>query len=391
MKRFFTMFCALVAVSTMSVVAQEQIVVVEDEVVVATNPFQGNWFFDLGGGAIYFNGNFASDMKFGKQLAPSAELNIGKWFTPAIGARVGIRGLYLNTQSSTANYATRPDSFEDGKYDQRYNSTNIHGDMLFNVSQMFRGYRPYLCYNFIPYVGIGIMQSVNHGGSTDLTANLGLLNTFQLSPSFNIYFDASAAVFKNEYSSRGVTRDFTVSASLGLSYKLGNRGWNAFRPEVIYTGVSQADFDALKAQLVEEKVAVATIKNEVAREKMEVAKVQAQEMEDVLAAPVLLTFNINSAELTNLTKVNLAYYAESIKGSDDDMTFTVMGYADIQTGSKAFNDKLSRERADAVYNTLTQEYDIEPRKLRIEYKGGVENMFYNDERLSRSVILMPNM
>lgn len=391
MKRFFTMFSALIAVGTVSAVAQQQIVVVEDQVVVPTNPLQGNWFFDLGAGILYFNGNYASDMSFGKQLAPSAEFNVGKWFTPSIGARVGIRGLYLNTQSNFENYATRPDSYDDGKYDQRYNSTNIHGDMLFNVSQMFNGYNPYRIYSFIPYVGVGIMQSVNNGGSTDLTANLGLLNTFTISPKFNVYFDASAAIFKNQYTPNGVTRDYTVTASIGVTYKLGNRGWNSFKPDVIYTGVSQADFDALKEQLAAEKASVAALQSEVVQEKNTVAAVETHQMEDVVASPVLLTFDINSAELSNLTLVNLEYYAESIKGSDKDMTFTVVGYADSQTGSKSFNENLSRERADAVYSALTKSFGVEPYKLRIEYMGGVENMFYDDERLSRSVILKPNL
>lgn len=32
------------------------------------------------------------------------------------------------------------------------------------------------------------------------------------------------------------------------------------------------------------------------------------------------------------------------------------------------------------------EFDVSEKQLRIDYKGGVENMFYNDPRLSRAVI-----
>lgn len=50
------------------------------------------------------------------------------------------------------------------------------------------------------------------------------------------------------------------------------------------------------------------------------------------------------------------------------------------------NEKLSKERAHAVYDCLVKEFGVKESQLRIDYKGGVENMFYNDPRLSRAVI-----
>ncbi len=47
---------------------------------------------------------------------------------------------------------------------------------------------------------------------------------------------------------------------------------------------------------------------------------------------------------------------------------------------------LSKARAEAVYECLVEEFGINKAQLKIDYKGGVENMFYDDPRLSRAVI-----
>lgn len=68
------------------------------------------------------------------------------------------------------------------------------------------------------------------------------------------------------------------------------------------------------------------------------------------------------------------------------MVYTITGYADKGTGNTAGNERLSRERAQAVYECLVKEFGVSKEQLRIDYKGGVENMFYDDPRLSRAVI-----
>jgi len=65
---------------------------------------------------------------------------------------------------------------------------------------------------------------------------------------------------------------------------------------------------------------------------------------------------------------------------------TVSGYADAATGNKKINEKLSRDRAQAVYDCLTKEFGVQASQLEIDYKGGVDNMFYDDPALSRAVI-----
>ena len=63
------------------------------------------------------------------------------------------------------------------------------------------------------------------------------------------------------------------------------------------------------------------------------------------------------------------------------------GYADEGTGTVKINERLSRERAQAVYDCLVNEFGVKPEKLATDFKGGVENMFYDDAVLSRSVVI----
>ena len=53
-----------------------------------TNKFSDNWFVGVAGGVNLF-WNEAYDVKIG----PSIDGNFGKWFTPAIGMRIGYQGL----------------------------------------------------------------------------------------------------------------------------------------------------------------------------------------------------------------------------------------------------------------------------------------------------------
>ena len=81
--------------------------------------------------------------------------------------------------------------------------------------------------------------------------------------------------------------------------------------------------------------------------------------------------------------------AEQIKANPD-TKFKVTGYADKQTGSAAYNEKLSKKRAEVVYNALVDKYGVNKDQLVIESKGGVDTMFENNPRLSRVSIISVN-
>jgi outer membrane protein OmpA-like peptidoglycan-associated protein len=102
--------------------------------------------------------------------------------------------------------------------------------------------------------------------------------------------------------------------------------------------------------------------------------------------PHFVNFAINKTEVTDQEKVNLQYVAEMIK-SVPDKKFSVVGYADKQTGTSERNAQLAKDRAQNVYNVLTKQYGVKASQLTLDSKGGVDTMFLNNSDLSRSVII----
>lgn len=104
----------------------------------------------------------------------------------------------------------------------------------------------------------------------------------------------------------------------------------------------------------------------------------------IIEALYFVIFEINKSKLSKDSRVNLGMLAEIIKANN--IKYIVTGYADAATGNKKINDKLSRKRAEAVYECLTKEFGVPESLLEIDHKGGVENMFYDDPALSRAAI-----
>ena len=88
--------------------------------------------------------------------------------------------------------------------------------------------------------------------------------------------------------------------------------------------------------------------------------------------------------------LNLGFFAKVIKVGKSNVVYNISGYADKGTGTPATNERLSKERAEAIYNVLVREFGVPASQLTISNYGGVENMYYNDPRLSRAVIVLGN-
>lgn len=66
-----------------------------DKFKVETNRFKYDWFINVGGGAQIYFGDHDKQAKFGDRLAPALNISVGKWFTPAVGARIAYNGLSM--------------------------------------------------------------------------------------------------------------------------------------------------------------------------------------------------------------------------------------------------------------------------------------------------------
>ncbi len=106
----------------------------------------------------------------------------------------------------------------------------------------------------------------------------------------------------------------------------------------------------------------------------------------VVTFPYLVNFTVNTTEVVNREKVNLETVAAMIKATPE-KRYSVIGYADKQTGTPEGNAKLAESRSQNVYDILINQYGVNPSQLVKDSKGGVDYMYMNDEQLSRSVII----
>ena len=170
-----------------------------------------------------------------------------------------------------------------------------------------------------------------------------------------------------------------MTATVGLTYRFKQRGWNRSKTVVRY------DNDALNE--MRRKVDELSAANEALKKALvDKNNTRAEVLGKEIAAGNLVTFKIGKSKLSNEARANLGLLAEVIKQGDSKVVYTITGYADAGTGTKEFNERLSRNRTQAVFDCLTKEFNVPASQLRMVHKGGVDNMFYNDPRLSRAVI-----
>ena len=365
--------------------------------------FNDNWSIGVGGGVNIYLGEHDRQMKFGDRLSPNLDVYVTKWFTPIVGARIGYTG--LNFTGATNLMTGFPNSTGE-RYDpnasdhqpiywQKFNFFNIHADFMLNLVNLIGGYKERV-FNTSLYAGVGLARAFSHKSVVEnpvannrLSGNLGLFNTFRLCDALDLNIDLRGTLLPESFDNEVGVRpgggdvyesDGFVSASIGLAYKFKPRGW--VQGKTIYRTKH------LTTKIVDES-ALAALKADNAALQQALANAEAKAIVEHLhhMPGYLVTFAINSSKLQNKDRVNLGKIAEALKETDDSVVLLLTGYADEGTGTVKINDRLSRERAQAVYDCLVNEFGVKPEKLATDFKGGVENMFYDDAILSRSVVI----
>ena len=382
--------------------------------------FKANWFIGIGGGVNQYLGEHDRQMKFMNRLAPAMDIYVGKWFTPSIGFRVAYsggegygatnlvtemvntNGVPVATDYLSKKFLEENDGYKgDGTdyqalYWQKFHMWNIHADFMLNLMNLCGGYKERV-YNLIPYFGIGYARSYAHKDHENQFCNnrvngmVGLLNSFRLCDALDLNIDFRGVLvpqdFEGELGVRpggGETYESEgyLTATLGLAYKFKPRGWNQAKNKTVYETktVTVVDEDALNAALARNKELQDALDNAKAAVTTEV-------VESLLSPELYVRFALNKSELSGEACVTLTNLAKLLNAVDTKIVYKISGYADQQTGSSERNQVLSEERAQAVYDFLVKEQGVDPAKLTVEAHGGVDTMYYNDNRLSRAVIL----
>ena len=380
---------ALLLVTGMSVYAQEDfsksikttttIVENADKYKVETNRFWSNWFVTAGGGGLIFFGDHNMQMKFGDRLSPALDIGFGKWFTPGIGIRFMYSGLTIKGATQNGSHSTGK-VYDASQWldEQKFDFMNIHGDVLFNASNLLCGYNEKRFWSVTPYVGLGWILT----WESPRARSIGLINSFRLSSAFDLNLDVRGTATKDEFDGErgGRKEEGLLSVTVGVTYKFPRRTWG--RSTVKTITFSDEELRLMREQLKAMNDENNRLKDELATSN----KVTERVVEtNILSAPYLVTFQISRYALSNEARVNIGFQAKIMK-ENKNAVYTIIGYADKGTGTKEFNQFLSKARAEAVYNCLVNEFGVPASQLKITYEGGVDNMFYDDPRVSRAVI-----
>lgn len=361
-----------------------------DKYKVETNHFWDNWFISAGaGGQVYF-GDHDKQCSFGDRIGLALDASLGKWFTPGIGARIAYSGLTIKGATKIENNSTGEDvahgtgerlvnAFE-CQY-SKFSMSNLHFDVMFNLSNLFCGYNEKRVWNTTLWTGLGW----GHVGSSPhqevITANWGWLNTWRLCDALLLNLDIHGMITHDNFDGEGGGRfgEGMMSATIGLTYRFKQRGWGRTKTVIRY---DESQLQAMRDRMNELSAENARLRDALAAGNQK----EAETIVKKIAAANLVTFPINQSTLSNEARTNLGMLAEIIKEGDKNTVYTITGYADKGTGSVDRNQELSMQRAQAVYDCLVNEFGVNKYQLRMEYKGGVDNMFYDDPRLSRAVI-----
>ena len=331
---------------------------------VSTNSFWSNWFIQVGAQWTAFytsaeHGQGLSKSPFKSfRSNPEAAVAIGKWFTPGIGLRTKVSGIW-------------------GKaYDTSFKYWNAQEQVLFNLSNMLCGYNPDRVYNFVPFAGAGIARNCSYN-TYAMALSVGILNQFYLSKWITINFELGWNRLENDFFSGNIanngdkgwdSHDNLFYAEVGLTFNLGKATWEKTPDVDAIKALSQAQIDALKAQLDDANAENARLKEMLANQPKPEKIVET--VKEIVVAPVSVFFKIDRTDIAN--KSDLVNVQELVKyAQENDCDLIVTGYADSATGKAGHNQWLSEKRAERVAGEIVN-MGVDESKITKEAKGGVD-------------------
>lgn len=336
--------------------------------------FRDNWFMSVGAGTQTLLAEHKGRLQFSLAMA----VDFGKWFSPYWGARISASGGALRSRYPTENDMVH------------YKDVVVSADFLWDMTNTIGGYDPYRIVSVIPYIGVSTAYAFKNsfsGKTFSMAGTGGIRLNFRLCAYTDIYVEGKANVVSDSFN--GVVHSKRAEAIFsvlgGFAINFGGTRFKSYNPveEEFLMEALNAEVNMLRTSLDSCK----KVKNRVITAPAP-APVKEVVVEKLKPCSVELTstvrFSINSAEITNEEMVNVYNIAQWMKNNPD-YKVIVTGYADKETGTPEFNEKLSRSRADAVVKALVEKYGIPSDRLGIEAEGGSMQPYPHNNNWNRVV------
>lgn len=389
----------IAAIGTLSSAAQNAIVEESVTEIVAPscdvkyyNTWRDGWFIQLGAGVNMpvMEGFKDND----KKVAATYNLGVGRWFSPYFGFRFsGYFGNYVE--------AMKPGNMH-------FRSASLNGDIMWDMCNSIGGVNLSRPVSVVPFVGVGAAFNWRFSRYTDarnfynkgelrknswtLPVSAGLQLRFRLCKYADIFLEGRASFAGDNFNNIDGDQpvDIAFQGTAGVTFNIGGKNFNTYDPcadAAIISGLNDQVND-LRNDLAVTAAALAAAESQLPcpEAKTIVKEVPAANAGQTMAMPMLTTvrFTINSARVSSEEMVNVYNVAQYLK-QNPNAKIVITGYADKNTGTASYNQKLSERRAQAVYDILVNDYGIAPNRLTKQAEGS-SSQPYDTNNWNRIVI-----
>ncbi|MCC8142645.1 MAG: OmpA family protein [Tannerellaceae bacterium] len=241
---------------------------------------------------------------------------------------------------------------------------------MYDVTNHWGRYDSKRIFRFIPWIGLGYAQ---HFETQDIprsespSLNAGILTAFRLGERVDFNIEVQGSLLNEQFNrvQMGKLSDGIVQLTAGLTFKLGKTDFEVIEP------MDYALLNDLNNQI-----------NQLRAQNAELSKRPVSCPDCPEPAPVVVDktqlehvvmFRLNSYKIEKTQEINIHNTAQAVK--DSGARLKVVGYADRNTGTAAYNMQLSEKRARAVAKELTDKYGIPSSQITIEWRGSEEQPF----------------
>lgn len=383
---------------TPSNVSAQEVVVEEEDVVVGEvdcqtkyyTTWRDNWFIEIGAGvSVPFVENFLDNGRDAKRHVTAAyNIGFGRRWSPYFTWRASLTGGSLHWDTGVYSRAQYVSGNLDIMWDM-FNSINLNPKRVFSL---------------MPFLGIGTTYVWNFKTPTanDMRSSgspktnqwmfpvsAGIQARFRLCKYADFFVEGRCQVYGDNFNNYvgGRSMDINVTGIAGFNIYIGGSDFREYDP-----CANSAYLADLNNQVNDLRSQLATTGAALAAAQAQLPCPEVVEQETVVETSTLLTtvrFKINSAKISDEQMVNVYNIAQWMKANPEQKVL-IQGYADKDTGTSAYNMKLSERRAKAIYDTLVNTYGISPDRLTTTASGS-DVQPYETNNWNRIVIFAPEL
>ena len=331
---------------------------------------------------------------------PSFQIQVGRSFYPQFGMRLTLN--YLS-QRGRAEWSTSEFLEQWAERDGNYDFSMAAGfiDGVFDFHNVIWGYKEDRRFSLKGYLGLGAFYTfgfddnkldwlanptwsdcnyngVHHNAGDRLPSgygyrvdrknkwyyagHIGLIGEYHISPAWSVNLDVSFNGTDDAYNGMRFRRvyDSYVDVMLGALYYLKDAsGYRHRRPRYVYIDSDTIPLPPTPGVF---------------------ERVHYKEM-----LKTTVSFYIDKTFVTDAQRRNVRSVAKFMENHPD-IDVVVTGYADVQTAYPKYNMMLSQKRAQAVYTMLVDEFNVDPKRLSMDYKGDEEQPFEIVNEWNRAVV-----